>query len=436
MSSLKAKLAAMSSKLTARCGGEEKRSGEKHGAAPPRRPNAKKRKRGDADPSARYLAQPLSAPIVGRWRSYFGAGREVRVGPKRGWRSVAKLAARRVGGRVLLGLFAPGTHEIRASARDAAAHSDALNVAVAAVERACGDVAVYATGDAAGNGALTYVGFAEETATRTVSVSLVFNAAPGGADAAAEAVARRVAGAPWLHSLHAHCNSVSPHDNAIYGRGGPETWRQMHPKPATRASGFAYDAAGCTTEAPLSAAVPLHFAPQCFRQANLRQFFEIVKAAKRFVRPGDAVVEFYGGVASIGAHLLDVAASVACSDENPWNDGCVALLKARLPPALAAKLTYEPRAAGDLARAGRLADCDVVLVDPPRKGLCADVRAALDRPGRRPRRLVYVSCGFDALQRDLTALETRWATVHVEGHVLFPGADHIETLVVLDERPG
>ena len=269
-----------------------------------------------------------------------------------------------------------------------------------------------------------------------MSVSLVFNAAPGGADAAAEAVAKRVAGAPWLHSLHAHCNSVSPHDNAIYGRGGPETWRQLHPTPATRTSGFGYDAAGCTTEAPLSAAVPLHFAPQCFRQANLRQFFEIVKAAKRFVRPGDAVVEFYGGVASIGAHLLDVAASVACSDENPWNDGCVALLKARLPPALAAKLTYEPRAAGDLARAGRLADCDVVLVDPPRKGLCADVRAALDRPGRRPRRLVYVSCGFDALQRDLTALETRWATVHVEGHVLFPGADHIETLVVLDERPG
>ena len=94
MSSLKAKLAAMSSKLTARCGGEEKRGGEKHGAAPPRRPNAKKRKRGDADPSARYLAQPLSAPIVGRWRSYFGAGREVRVGPKRGWRTVASTRRR------------------------------------------------------------------------------------------------------------------------------------------------------------------------------------------------------------------------------------------------------------------------------------------------------------------------------------------------------
>ena len=50
------------------------------------------------------------------------------------------------------------------------------------------------------------------------------------------------------------------------------------------------------------------------------------------------------------------------------------------------------------------------------------------------RRLVYVSCGFDALQRDLAALAAgRWRLDRVEGHVLFPGADHVETLAVLDE---
>ena len=39
-----------------------------------------------------------------------GADARVVVGSARGWRTVAKLAARRVGGRVTLGLFAPGTH--------------------------------------------------------------------------------------------------------------------------------------------------------------------------------------------------------------------------------------------------------------------------------------------------------------------------------------
>lgn len=47
----------------------------------------------------------------------------------------------------------------------------------------------------------------------------------------------------------------------------------------------------------------------------------------------------------------------------------------------------------------------VVIVDPPRKGLCADVLAALAEPSQKPRRLIYVSCGFDALKRDLDALE-------------------------------
>ena len=90
-----------------------------------------------------------------------------------------------------------------------------------------------------------------------------------------------------------------------------------------------------------------------------------------------------------------------------------------------------------MARRGDLAHADVIVVDPPRKGLCADVLKALLRPAPKPRRLIYVSCGFDALQRDLAALVAgRWRLDRVEGHVLFPGADHVETLAVLDEGSG
>ena len=157
---------------------------------------------------------------------------------------------------------------------------------------------------------------------------------------------------------------------------------------------------------------------------------------KRQTGPGYQV-ELYGGVATIGAHLLDTCASLECSDENPWNAHCVNLLKKSLPPKLATKLAYEAKPAADVARRGGLDDADVVLVDPPRKGLCDDVRdALLRRPrkrNRKPRRLLYVSCGFDALKRDLDALVAKWTLVHVQGHVLFPGADHIETLAVLDE---
>ena len=109
---------------------------------------------------------------------------------------------------------------------------------------------------------------------------------------------------------------------------------------------------------------------------------------------------------------------------------------------------------------------DIIVVDPPRKGLDPAVVQALqniaassptnarkrrrttsssssnmttrtDCPEpRRPRLLVYVSCGFTALQRDLAQLcqspaEKLWKVQDSEGHVLFPGSDAIESLVFL-----
>ena len=411
------KVAALSAKLS---GKKKKRGGG--GAS-----STAKRSKSDADPSARYLANPLTAPIVQRWHAYFrsrlATPPRVFVGPKTGWRGVAKLAARRVNGRVLLGLFAPGTHDVVTSASTSAAHAPMLNTAIKAVEAALADERVYANGAAEGDGSVSYVGLAHESTTDRVQVVVVVN----GDDAApARRVRARLEGRAWLHSFFAHLNPVSRHDNAIYGRGGPETWGERT---------FACAARDCVREAPLG--VGLFFAPACFRQANLAQFAEIVRAIQKAIPKNARVVELYGGVATIGAHLLERAARVRCSDENPWNAACVDLLKRGLPEALAEKLSYETAPAAVVARRGDLAAADVIVVDPPRKGLCADVLKALLRPAPKPRRLVYVSCGFDALQRDLAALVAgRWRLDRVEGHVLFPGADHVETLAVLDEGSG
>lgn len=49
------------------------------------------------------------------------------------------------------------------------------------------------------------------------------------------------------------------------------------------------------------------------------------------------------------------------------------------------------------------------------------------------RRVIYVSCGFDALKRDTVALiSAGWSLRHSEGFVLFPGSDHVETLAIFD----
>ncbi len=92
----------------------------------------------------------------------------------------------------------------------------------------------------------------------------------------------------------------------------------------------------------------------------------------------------------------------------------------------------------DALEAGQAQGADLLIVDPPRKGLEPEVLAHLTGGKRDPlagdvRRIIYVSCGFDALKRDAQALVgAGWRVVHAEGFVLFPGSDHLETLCVLD----
>jgi tRNA/tmRNA/rRNA uracil-C5-methylase (TrmA/RlmC/RlmD family) len=105
-------------------------------------------------------------------------------------------------------------------------------------------------------------------------------------------------------------------------------------------------------------------------------------------------------------------------------------------------------------------------VDPPRKGLDKEVLDALcngpsnsnaggrrktqkksyQRPTGHPfpapgclssgSKLVYISCGFKAFQRDTSCLlaNGRWRLIFAEGHVLFPGADHVETVAIFENR--
>ena len=73
---------------------------------------------------------------------------------------------------------------------------------------------------------------------------------------------------------------------------------------------------------------------------------------------------------------------------------------------------------------------DVVVVDPPRKGLNADTIEALHRMA--PRRIVYVSCDPATLARDVALLKERGYTVkNAMAADLFPRCAHVESIVCL-----
>ena len=76
---------------------------------------------------------------------------------------------------------------------------------------------------------------------------------------------------------------------------------------------------------------------------------------------------------------------------------------------------------------------DVVVVNPPRKGLSDQARALVAEWA--PPTILYVSCGPESLARDLRALATRgYAPDVIEPFDLMPGTPQIETVVRLRRR--
>ena len=73
---------------------------------------------------------------------------------------------------------------------------------------------------------------------------------------------------------------------------------------------------------------------------------------------------------------------------------------------------------------------DVVVVDPPRKGLNADAIEALHR--MNPERIVYVSCDPATLARDVALFKERgYRIVSAQTADLFPRCAHVESIVCL-----
>jgi 23S rRNA (uracil1939-C5)-methyltransferase len=74
---------------------------------------------------------------------------------------------------------------------------------------------------------------------------------------------------------------------------------------------------------------------------------------------------------------------------------------------------------------------DLVVVNPPRKGLDGDTLAALRQLA--PPRVVYVSCGPESLARDLSYLTSlgEYRVERVEPFDLMPGTPQVETIALL-----
>ena len=174
--------------------------------------------------------------------------------------------------------------------------------------------------------------------------------------------------------------------------------------------------------------------PRSFYQVNHHQAQRLYDAAisQAEITKNDTVLDLYCGVGTITLAMAKAAGrvigvevveqAVRDAEENARRNG---IENAQFICGDAGKAALELEEKGIRA--------DVVVVDPPRKGLNADAIEALCRFA--PRRIVYVSCDPATLARDVALLKDRGYTVkNAQAADLFPRCAHIETIVLLGRK--
>ncbi len=320
-----------------------------------------------------------------------------------GYRNRSKLVCAARDGRVLLGAFAPRSHDVvdLAGCRVSEAPLEELAAALR-VLLASADVAPY--DERTFTGDLRHVVL---RANHAGDVLAVFVVARPGVPAVAALARRLRAEQPSVVGVVENVNRTR--GNVIYG----DEDRTLD---------------GAASLEERVGAVRLRLSPRAFFQANRDVAALAYSAIARevAVRPGESVVDAYCGVGGIALTLAPAAREVVGVEEH-----AAAIADATASAALN-RITNARFVAGDVAVALRdVPRADVVVLNPPRKGCGAG--ALVEATRLQPRVIAYLSCDPDTLARDLAALaERRYAVRSLTPFDMLPHTPHVEALAILD----
>jgi tRNA/tmRNA/rRNA uracil-C5-methylase (TrmA/RlmC/RlmD family) len=331
----------------------------------------------------------------------------VASGATRGFRLRARLAIRGRQGAPKLGMFQLGTHRV-VHIPECPIQHPLINRVAAVVRRALveADVSIYS--ESVHRGHARYLQVVVERASQTAQVVLVANSpAVEPLAACLERIRGQLGDA--LHSLwfNSHCERT----NAVLGPGFVN-W------------------CGPVAVIERFGGAAVHYPPGAFGQSNLDVAGRIVGHVRGLVPEGARVAEFYAGVGAIGLSLLPRVGVIRLNELSPHSLQGLSLGIEGLEAADRSKVEVVPGAAGAALQA--VSGVDVVIADPPRKGLDAELLAHL--VGHPPGRFIYVSCGLESFLRDIARLTAGGGLrLHsLAAFNLMPFTEHVETVACLD----
>jgi 23S rRNA (uracil1939-C5)-methyltransferase len=298
----------------------------------------------------------------------------------------AKLAVR-MGPEI--GLFKKHTHDV-ISIPDCLVHHAAINRAVSIIKEEIIRQNVIPYREKPPGGVLRYVQMFVERATNKIQLTLVANG--GDLKSFCNALLKH----DLWHSIW--INSQTESTNRIFG----ESWKLIH------GESFLWQTLND---------LPVPFHPGAFSQTHLPLFEKMLKKIETWVKPGEKVLELYAGVGAIGLSVRHQAKELTLVENNPFAYLSFQQMKIDVP-----YLCID-------AKEANLSGYDLIIVDPPRKGLDPQIIQKIDST-----RLIYVSCGFESFKRDSKELMSLgWKLKEANGYLLFPGTNHVETLALFEK---
>lgn len=315
----------------------------------------------------------------------FSTPSTIREGKTVGWRIRAKLAVRGTPQRPKIGLFRPGTHDVE-DLIDCPDHHPAINRALTILRTQ----KLIPFNEITLEGSLRYVQLTVSRQSGKVQLVLVSNG-----EGQCTELAKSLQRSHDWHSIW--INTQTGSTNTIFGAKWMLFLGPRH-----------------LEESLLG--IPAFFHPACFIQAHLDLYEEILQDIKDLVMDGQ-VAEFYAGVGSISRSIDRPSVLV---ESNPFAEEC--FYKSN-PPGYLQFITGKSEEHADLMQ-------DILIVDPPRKGLDPKLIKAIERAPLK--QILYLSCNPKTLRRDLKHLQKiDWKIKDIKGYKLFPNTPHVEILVNL-----
>jgi 23S rRNA (uracil1939-C5)-methyltransferase len=317
----------------------------------------------------------------------------------KGWRCRAKLAVRGRCENPQIGLFEAGTHHV-VDIPYCRVHHPSINQAMEQIKDWIRSEKIAPYDEMNLKGLLRYMQCVVERSTGRVQLTLVLNCADY--SGLLPALNSLWVQAPGLwHSLWLNINTQRT--NSIFGKdwilikGEEYVWETL-------------------------AGAKVCFHPANFAQANLDVFERLLLDLKDLIQLHQRFVEYYAGVGVIGLCLAEKAQRVLACEINPF--AAASFEKAYALQNSTPMTLFTGPAVNYL---NLLNKADVVIADPPRKGLDGPLLKAL-LENSNVKEFWYVSCGWPSFKRDTQELLKRWHLKQAKAYLFFPGTDHLEIL--------